>query len=81
MLFIEASHKNLQLYIASRNSAIEKSLWWNWSLQAVEVFASVHSKSVIHTGLQFLNYLIRAVGEPSPDLWFCTSEAGVASWD
>jgi len=67
----EASHGNLQAYINLNNAAIDNSLRWKWSVQAVEAVAYVHRQGVIHSDLRPENYLVHATSESSLDLWLC----------
>lgn len=71
ILLTEASHGNLQAYIDFNNAAINNSLRWKWSVQAVEAVAYVHRQGVIHSDLRPENYLVHATGESSLDLWLC----------
>jgi serine/threonine protein kinase len=71
ILLTEASHGNLQAYIDLNNAAINSSLRWKWSVQAVEAVAYVHRQGVIHSDLRPENYLVHATGDSSLDLWLC----------
>ncbi|EKD16956.1 uncharacterized protein L3040_006241 [Drepanopeziza brunnea f. sp. 'multigermtubi'] len=72
ILLSQASHGTLQAYLDSNNTAIDKSLRWKWSVQAVEAVAHVHSQGVIHSDLKPENYLVHATADGSSlDLWLC----------
>lgn len=71
ILLVEASHGNLQTYIDSHSAAMDDSLRWKWSVQAVEAVAYVHRKGVIHSDLRPENFLVHGTNELSLDLWLC----------
>ncbi|KIW44397.1 uncharacterized protein PV06_02870 [Exophiala oligosperma] len=58
LLFLEASHGDLQHYIDQNNDKIDIPMRKKWCLQATEAIQYIHSKGVIHSDLRPENYLV-----------------------
>ncbi|EXJ82318.1 serine/threonine protein kinase [Capronia epimyces CBS 606.96] len=72
LLFLEASHGNLQNYLDqnNKNNQIDDSTRQKWCQQATEAVQFIHSKGVIHSDLRPENYLVHG-SAGSLDLQLC----------
>ncbi|KAL7933162.1 kinase-like domain-containing protein [Trichoderma chlorosporum] len=71
LLFAEASHGSLQLFLHEHGNEIALSLRQKWFLQAIESIAFIHSKGVIHSDIRPDNFLVHGTFPQSLDLCLC----------
>ena len=70
LLFIEASHGNLQKYIDQHNDSISLPLRKKWCRQVTEAIQHLHRNGVIHSDLRPENCLVHA-STVSLDILLC----------
>lgn len=71
LLFLEASHGNLQDYIDQNNDNIPVPLRRKWCRQATEAIQYIHGKGIIHSDLRPETYLVHASSSRSLNLQLC----------
>lgn len=71
LLFVEASHGNLQDYIDEHYGKIDLSRRLKWCSQAAEAVHFIHQHGVIHSDLRPENYLLHADQADGLSLQLC----------